>query len=144
MRLHHLEIYAAAWLPDVVLSSLASVWRVKRYINSRSTRELSTQHFDVLLVVLVAEMISVWYHWGWMHREMTQMRASSIMHLFCAVYVVGLISTCIEDVGVGCHGHADTDVVELDPKSFRAQVMRSSAIWMVEFYAPWFGHVNLD
>merc|ERR1719299_210797 len=35
---------------------------------------------------------------------------------------------------------AGTDVVELTPSNFQKEVMKSDALWIVEFYAPWCGH----
>ena len=36
--------------------------------------------------------------------------------------------------------YAGTDVVELDPKNFPKEVLKSDSVWIVEFYAPWCGH----
>ena len=36
--------------------------------------------------------------------------------------------------------YAGTDVVELTPKNFKNEVMKSDSVWIVEFYAPWCGH----
>ena len=33
-----------------------------------------------------------------------------------------------------------SDVVILDAKNFKSEVMKSDELWMVEFYAPWCGH----
>merc|ERR1712013_556557 len=33
-----------------------------------------------------------------------------------------------------------TNVVELDPKNFQKEVIKSDSVWIVEFYAPWCGH----
>lgn len=36
--------------------------------------------------------------------------------------------------------YAGTDVIELDPKNFQKEVIKSDSVWIVEFYAPWCGH----
>ena len=36
--------------------------------------------------------------------------------------------------------YAGTNVVELDPKNFQKEVIKSDSVWIVEFYAPWCGH----
>lgn len=36
--------------------------------------------------------------------------------------------------------YQNTDVIELDSKQFKSQVLKGEELWMVEFYAPWCGH----
>jgi len=36
--------------------------------------------------------------------------------------------------------YAGSDVVELTPKNFQKEVMKSDSVWIIEFYAPWCGH----
>jgi len=36
--------------------------------------------------------------------------------------------------------YAGTDVVELTPANFQKEVIKSDAVWVIEFYAPWCGH----
>ena len=33
--------------------------------------------------------------------------------------------------------YAGSDVVELTPKNFQKEVMKSDSVWIIEFYAPW-------
>jgi len=36
--------------------------------------------------------------------------------------------------------YQNTDVIEMDAKQFKSQVLKGDELWLVEFYAPWCGH----
>jgi len=50
-----------------------------------------------------------------------------------ALLVIGLVSPSLSL-------YSGNDVVDLTPKNFDKEVLKSDAVWMVEFYAPWCGH----
>lgn len=50
-----------------------------------------------------------------------------------------LLSCFLAQAAYGLYDR-DSDVIELTASNFNAKVLDSSALWLVEFYAPWCGH----
>uniref|UniRef100_A0A7S1CFT0 Thioredoxin domain-containing protein n=1 Tax=Bicosoecida sp. CB-2014 TaxID=1486930 RepID=A0A7S1CFT0_9STRA len=53
----------------------------------------------------------------------------------CAMMVAAVVAAS----AIG-HAAAASDVVKLDAKNFKKEVLQSDEFWLVEFYAPWCGH----
>lgn len=51
---------------------------------------------------------------------------------------------CLAGMACAMYSPSD-DVIELDPSSFSSKVLNSDALWLVEFYAPWYDmHLQPD
>lgn len=50
---------------------------------------------------------------------------------------LGILCSCVVALCRALYG-SHTDVVELTASNFNSQVMDSDAVWLVEFYAPWY------